>query len=85
MLRCKGVFYSCKDGAEARRLNRLLIEAGMIRGFNAGSRTSGDDIAAADRGGCCAQQIALRHFNLRRCARDLKLKSEAEAPAITDL
>ena len=33
MLRCKGVFYGCKDGAEARRLNRLLIEAGMIRGL----------------------------------------------------
>src|SRR6478735_7369587 len=25
MLRCKGIFYGCKDGAEARRLNRLLI------------------------------------------------------------
>ena len=24
MLRCKGVFYACKDGAEARRFNRLL-------------------------------------------------------------
>lgn len=33
MLRCKGVFYGCKDGAEARRLNRLLIDAGMIRGL----------------------------------------------------
>ena len=33
MLRCKGVFYSCKGGAEARRLNRLLIDAGMIRGL----------------------------------------------------
>ncbi|TPQ36095.1 phosphoglycerol transferase [Bradyrhizobium guangdongense] len=33
MLRCKGLFYACKDGAEARRLNRLLIEAGMIRGL----------------------------------------------------
>jgi hypothetical protein len=31
MLRCKGLFYACKDGAEARRFNRLLIEAGMIR------------------------------------------------------
>ena len=28
MLRCKGVFYACKDGAEARRFNRLLIDAG---------------------------------------------------------
>jgi hypothetical protein len=33
MLRCKGVFYACKDGAEARRFNRLLIDAGMIRGL----------------------------------------------------
>ena len=31
MLRCKGVFYGCKDGAEARRFNRLLIDAGMIK------------------------------------------------------
>jgi len=31
MLRCKGMFYACKDGAEARRLNRLLIDAGMIK------------------------------------------------------
>ena len=33
MLRCKGVFYACKDGAEARRFNRLLIDAGMIHGI----------------------------------------------------
>jgi hypothetical protein len=33
MLRCKGMFYACKDGAEARRFNRLLIEAGMIKGL----------------------------------------------------
>ena len=33
MLRCKGIFYGCKDGAEAARLNRLLINAGMIRGL----------------------------------------------------
>ena len=33
MLRCKGVFYDCKAGAEARRLNRLLINAGMIKGL----------------------------------------------------
>src|SRR6202011_1094420 len=32
MLRCKGIFYGCKHGAEARRLNRLLINAGMIHG-----------------------------------------------------
>ena len=31
MLRCKGVFYACKDGAEARRFNRLLIEAGFVK------------------------------------------------------
>lgn len=31
MLRCKGVFYACKDGAEARRFNRLLIDAGFIK------------------------------------------------------
>jgi sulfatase-like protein len=30
MLRCKGVFYACNEGAEAKRLNRLLINAGMI-------------------------------------------------------
>jgi phosphoglycerol transferase MdoB-like AlkP superfamily enzyme len=33
MLRCKGLFYACKDGAEARRFNRLLIDAGLIKGF----------------------------------------------------
>jgi Sulfatase len=33
MLRCKGVFYACKDGAESRRLNRLLIDAGIIKGL----------------------------------------------------
>jgi hypothetical protein len=33
MLRCKGMFYACKDGAEARRFNRLLIDAGMIHGL----------------------------------------------------
>lgn len=31
MLRCKGLFYTCKDGAEARRFNRLLIEAGFLK------------------------------------------------------
>jgi len=31
MLRCKGLFYACKDGAEARRFNRLLIDAGLVR------------------------------------------------------
>ncbi|HKU05072.1 MAG TPA: sulfatase-like hydrolase/transferase [Bradyrhizobium sp.] len=33
MLRCKGVFYSCSKGAEARRFNRLLIDAGLIKGL----------------------------------------------------
>ena len=33
MLRCKGIFYDCKGGAEARRLNRLLIDAGIITGL----------------------------------------------------
>jgi Sulfatase len=31
MLRCKGMFYACKNGAEARRFNRLLIDAGIIK------------------------------------------------------
>ena len=29
--RCKGLFYACSGGAEARRFNRLLIEAGLIK------------------------------------------------------
>jgi hypothetical protein len=33
MLRCKGVFYDCRNGTEARRFNRLLIDAGMIKGL----------------------------------------------------
>ena len=33
MLRCKGLFYACADGAEARRFNRLLIDAGLIKGL----------------------------------------------------
>jgi hypothetical protein len=33
MLRCKGIFYACKAGAEARRFNRLLIDAGQIQGL----------------------------------------------------
>jgi hypothetical protein len=33
MLRCKGFFYACKDGAEARRFNRLLIDAGLVHGL----------------------------------------------------
>jgi phosphoglycerol transferase MdoB-like AlkP superfamily enzyme len=31
--RCHGVFYSCANGAQARRFNRLLIEAGLIHGL----------------------------------------------------
>ena len=31
--RCNGLFYTCAHGAEARRFNRLLIQAGAITGF----------------------------------------------------
>jgi hypothetical protein len=31
--RCHGLFYLCADGAEARRFNRLLIDAGLIEGL----------------------------------------------------
>jgi hypothetical protein len=31
--RCNGLFYRCADGAEARRFNRLLIDAGLIKGL----------------------------------------------------
>jgi len=31
--RCQGRFFLCADGAEARRFNRLLIEAGLIKGL----------------------------------------------------
>jgi hypothetical protein len=31
--RCNGLFFSCADGAEARHFNRLLIQAGVIKGF----------------------------------------------------
>jgi hypothetical protein len=33
LARCHGVFFGCESGAEARRLNRLLIEAGLIKGL----------------------------------------------------
>ena len=33
MLRCNGAFYACKKGAEARRFNRMLIDAGLIKGL----------------------------------------------------
>jgi hypothetical protein len=29
--RCNGAFYGCDEGAQARRLNRLLIDAGLVR------------------------------------------------------
>ena len=29
--RCGGIFYACGAGAEARRFNRLLIDAGLIK------------------------------------------------------
>jgi hypothetical protein len=31
--RCRGLFYRCNGGAEARRFNRLLIDAGLIKGL----------------------------------------------------
>jgi Sulfatase len=31
--RCNGMFYRCSGGAEARRFNRLLIEAGSMKGL----------------------------------------------------
>ncbi len=31
--RCNGSFYRCRDGAEARRFNRLLVDSGLIKGF----------------------------------------------------
>jgi hypothetical protein len=31
--RCHGAFYSCAGGEETRRFNRLLIEAGLIKGL----------------------------------------------------
>src|SRR5215813_3192017 len=33
LTRCGGLFYLCAGGAEARRFNRLLIDAGLIQGF----------------------------------------------------
>jgi hypothetical protein len=33
MLRCDGVFYDCGNGAEARRFNRMAMDAGYIKGF----------------------------------------------------
>ena len=31
--RCRGQFYACAGGKEARRFNRLLIDAGLIKGL----------------------------------------------------
>jgi hypothetical protein len=31
--RCKGVFFQCAGGAEARRFNRMLMDAGLIAGL----------------------------------------------------
>lgn len=31
--RCGGLFYQCAGGAEARRFNRMLIDAGLIKNF----------------------------------------------------
>ncbi len=31
--RCRGLFFRCNGGAEARRFNRLLIDAGLIKGL----------------------------------------------------
>jgi len=31
--RCHGVFFQCAGGAEVRRFNRLLIDAGLIKGM----------------------------------------------------
>ena len=49
MLRCNGAFYACKKGAEARRFNRLLIDAGMIKGLYI-SRRSHCRACASSRG-----------------------------------
>jgi hypothetical protein len=31
--RCNGIYYKCKASGQARRLNRLLIDAGLIKGL----------------------------------------------------
>jgi hypothetical protein len=33
LMRCHGLFYRCANGAEARRFNRLLIDAALIKGL----------------------------------------------------
>jgi len=31
--RCEGLFYACTNGTEARRFTRLLLDAGLLKGF----------------------------------------------------
>jgi len=31
--RCGGRFHDCSEGREARRLNRMLVDAGLIKGL----------------------------------------------------
>jgi hypothetical protein len=31
--RCRGLFFRCNNGEEARRFNRMLIDAGLIKGL----------------------------------------------------
>jgi hypothetical protein len=31
--RCGGFFFSCERGSQAKRLNRLLMDAGLIKGL----------------------------------------------------
>jgi hypothetical protein len=31
--RCNGLFYGCEEGAPTKRLNRLLIDVGLIEGL----------------------------------------------------
>jgi len=33
LARCRGLFFRCNGGAEARRFNRMLIDAGLIKGL----------------------------------------------------
>ncbi len=33
LTRCHGIFYACNGGAEVRRFNRLLMDAGLIKGL----------------------------------------------------
>jgi hypothetical protein len=46
--RCKGQFYACAGGAEARRFNRLLIDAGLIKGLQGGLRAREIQIQARE-------------------------------------